>query len=77
MDNQKSKHDTFNEHPVNPKILDILIQTIIYLFRSNYFDYQAIATVRSIMILHYYYRVSDGVISSLSLSNFQLGCAFA
>ena len=27
MDNQKSKHDTFNEHPVNPKILDILIQT--------------------------------------------------
>jgi hypothetical protein len=30
MDNQKSKHDTFKQHPVNPKILDILIQTIIY-----------------------------------------------
>jgi len=27
MDNQKSKHETFKQHPVNPKILDILILT--------------------------------------------------
>ena len=51
--------------------MDILILTIIYLFRSNYFDHQAIATVRSIMILHYYYRVSDGVIRPLGMRETQ------
>ena len=36
MDNQKSKHETFKQHPVNPKILDILIQTKIF----NYSNHQ-------------------------------------
>ena len=30
MDNKNSKHETFKQHPVNPKILDIVIQTIDY-----------------------------------------------